>query len=89
MLNTDFLDPTYVLDLNTCLLSLKEYAAKVDLVESAFASMDYYKTDLEKLCSVYRSLIKNHAFFDANKRTASLYLKSGLESLGYDVDQIN
>lgn len=87
MLSDEFRDPNLVLQLNCDLLGLSVPNAKIDLVESSFASIGYYNNDLESLCSVFRSIIKNHPFFDANKRTASLYLIGGLESIRYTVDQ--
>lgn len=87
MLNPDYLDPIFVTEINCTLLNLNSPTAKFDLVESAFASIPYYNDDIDVLCSVYRSLIKNHPFFDANKRTASVYLLDGLNSLGYTIDQ--
>lgn len=86
MLSEFLKDPDIV-----CLINLKilgqEVATKIPLVQSAFASMDYYKDDLESLCSVYRSLVKNHPFFDGNKRTATIYLIIGLTTLNFEVDQ--
>lgn len=45
-----------------------------DLLESAFSSFHYYTDIKEQLSSIYRGLIKNHAFRDGNKRTASVVL---------------
>lgn len=87
MLDSEFRDSTLVLCINQKLLGSAQPNAKFDLVESAFASIYYYYSDIMAACSVYRSLIKNHPFFDANKRTASLYLTGALNSLGYSVDQ--
>ncbi len=44
------------------------------LLASIFSSVDYYSTTEEKIASVFRSLAKNHAFTDGNKRTAVLVL---------------
>lgn len=39
---------------------------------SIFSSVEYYETIEEKIACIVRGLIKNHAFTDANKRTANL-----------------
>lgn len=47
---------------------------KPNELESVFASSAYYNTDLERICSVARSLMQNHPFADGNKRTAVFFL---------------
>lgn len=37
---------------------------------SCYASIDYYNSAELSVCSVFRSLCKNHYFTDGNKRTA-------------------
>jgi death-on-curing protein len=44
------------------------------LLESSLSSYHYYDTIEEQITSVYRGLIKNHAFKDGNKRTAYMTL---------------
>ena len=44
------------------------------MLESAFSSWYYYESPEEQICSIYRGLIKNHAFRDGNKRTACIVL---------------
>ena len=58
-----------------------------NLLGSAFSSFSYYDTDIEKICSIFRGLVKNHAFSDGNKRTASAILVSWLEQNGYSLLQ--
>lgn len=86
MLDERFFDPDFILDINSELLNTN-CCIKPNQVVSAFASTDYYDSDLAKLCSVYRSIVKNHCFVDGNKRTAAVYLCSGLKSLGYSSTQ--
>jgi death-on-curing protein len=40
------------------------------LLESAFSSWHYYDTEELQAVSIYRGLVKNHAFKDGNKRIA-------------------
>lgn len=47
-----------------------------ELLHSALSSYQYYDTDMLCIASVYRGLIKNHAFQDGNKRTATLVLST-------------
>ena len=53
---------------------------------SALSSYMYYEDDLDKLCSIFRDIVMNHAFSNANKRTASLILTNALEDYGYAID---
>ena len=55
------------------------------LFESCFSSYDYYEDLLEKICSIFRGLDKNHAFSNGNKRTASMVLSSLLKENGYGI----
>lgn len=54
------------------------------LLESAFSSYGYYGTWIEQVCSVYRGLVKNHAFSDGNKRTGAIILAAYVEQHGYE-----
>lgn len=49
-------------------------------LESCFASVDYYDTEIEKVCSISRSIALNHPFKDGNKRTAIWFVLSYLVS---------
>lgn len=39
-------------------------------LSSVYSTIEYHNSLKEKICSVVRSLIKNHPFVDGNKRTA-------------------
>lgn len=41
-----------------------------DSIESCFSSLDYLEDNRLKIASIVRSIVKNHYFQDANKRTA-------------------
>ena len=56
-----------------------------NLFKSCFSSYYYYDDLLEQICAVFRGLNKNHAFSNANKRTAAMLLTSLLNSYGYDI----
>jgi len=56
-------------------------------IESCFSSVDYYKDKKSKIASVFRSIIKNHAFTDGNKRTAVLVLYLLCESTGVKLNK--
>lgn len=45
-------------------------------LKSAIASTDYYSTFEDKIASITRSLIKNHAFVDGNKRSAVMFFRA-------------
>lgn len=55
------------------------------LLDSCFSSYHYYDSDLEQICSIFRGLIKNHPFSNANKRTASAVLLMHLAKNGYTI----
>lgn len=60
-----------------------EWWVKENLLQSAFSSYYYYEDLLEQICSVFRGLDKNHAFSNANKRTATMFLAYILKKYGY------
>jgi death-on-curing protein len=53
---------------------------------SAISSISYYSTPKDKIASVVRSLIKNHAFLDGNKRTAALFFVSMANIMGENIN---
>ena len=62
------------------------------MLDSCFSSYYYYESELEQICSIFRGLAKNHAFSNANKRTATIVLVALLEQINYtisDNDLIN
>ena len=58
-----------------------------DTIDSAFASVDYYDSDEDKMASIIRSIIKDHYFADGNKRTAlaiyELFMSAGKRPAKY------
>lgn len=44
------------------------------LLDSALSSWHYYESIEDQISSIVRGIIKNHAFQDGNKRTATLVL---------------
>lgn len=56
-----------------------------NLLDSAFSAYSYYDSEIEQVCSIFRGLVKNHAFSDGNKRTASAILTIWLEQNGYSI----
>lgn len=54
------------------------------LLESALSSYSYYESPLEQACSIFRGLVKNHAFSNANKRTACVVLIDLLRQAGLE-----
>jgi death-on-curing family protein len=66
-----------------------DWWVKKDLLKSAFSSYYYYENILEQMCSIFRGLDKNHAFSNANKRTASMFLAYILKKYGYGISDDN
>ena len=60
---------------------------KEELLDSCFSSYYYYDNELEQICSIFRGLAKNHAFSNANKRTAAAVLTIFLLQNGYEMDE--
>lgn len=57
-----------------------------DKVNGCYASVDYYESLEDKIAPIVRALIKNHYFFDGNKRTAlvvfiGLCMKNGIHHM--------
>lgn len=44
------------------------------MIDSSLSSYHYYETLEEQIASVFRGLVKNHAFYDGNKRTGLIAL---------------
>jgi death-on-curing family protein len=59
-------------------LNESDFWVRDSLLDSCFSSYHYYENELEQVCSIFRGLIKNHPFSNANKRTASMFLTSYL-----------
>jgi len=66
-----------------------EWSMDKSLFESCFSSYHYYEDLLEQICSIFRGLDKNHAFSNANKRTASMVLVCLLNENGYSISKEN
>lgn len=68
-------DPKEFAEFAQLLHAAAEQNGAVDMakLESAVASAEYYSTLEDKVASIVRSLIKNHAFSDGNKRLAALF----------------
>jgi death-on-curing protein len=48
----------------------------LNMIESALSSWHYYDSIEKQITSIYRGLVKNHAFKDGNKRTAVITLQN-------------
>lgn len=75
------LTPEAVVETNR-LVGENGIVVKPNELHSAFASLDYYETDLEKFASVVRSVMQNHPFADGNKRTGVFLLIAACDVLG-------
>ena len=62
-----------------------DWWCREDLLDACFASYYYYENELEQICSIFRGLAKNHAFSNANKRTAAAVLAIFLLQNGYEM----
>lgn len=43
-------------------------------LESVFSAYEYYDSNVDKVSSILRGIVKNHAFVDGNKRVGALFL---------------
>jgi prophage maintenance system killer protein len=43
-------------------------------LESVFSAYEYYDSNIDKVSSILRGIVKNHAFVDGNKRVGALFL---------------
>lgn len=64
-----------------------DWWCKDELLDSCFSSYYYYDNELEQISSIFRGLAKNHAFSNANKRTAAAVLTIFLLQNGYEMDE--
>lgn len=53
-------------------------------IESALHRMEYYEDPVDKAAAVFHSLINNHYFLQANKRTALVALFISLSNYDFD-----
>ncbi|OMH39950.1 hypothetical protein BLW93_07875 [Desulfurobacterium indicum] len=51
-----------------------------------FGDFEPYSNDLEKISKILELIIKNHPFFDGNKRTAYLLTRILLRYIGFDIE---
>lgn len=79
--------PEDVIEINRYFNDTENPWVNRSLLESAFSSYHYYDSDLEQICSIFRGLVKNHAFSDGNKRTASAVLVTHLKQQKYHTTQ--
>ena len=80
-----------IIELNKS-LNESDFWVRDSLLDSCFSSYHYYDNDLEQICSIFRGLVKNHPFSNANKRTAATVLSMYLIKKGYDIsndDMVN
>lgn len=66
------LDSNFIVEFNKTILGSSH--PKKDLLNSALSSFQYYDSIEEQIASIFRGIIKNHPFLDANKRTAIVCL---------------
>lgn len=75
-----------IIEINKELNEDKNFWVRKDLLEMTFSSYFYYEDEVEQIASVFRNLLKNHAFNNANKRTAAVVLAVYLHIVGYEID---
>lgn len=86
MIDFSILTPEFIEQLNLQMDESTLHWTDYDKLNSALSSYIYYENDLDKLCSIFRGILMNHAFSNANKRTASMLVVNTLEMCGYSVD---
>ena len=57
----------------------------VGMIDSCLSSYMYYEDITEQISSIFRGLIKNHAFVDGNKRTAVIVLFILVQELNMNI----
>lgn len=60
----------FIVEINKSIIISNKGVYDNNRLLSVYSTIDYCGTLKEKICSVVRSLIKNHPFIDGNKRTA-------------------
>ena len=79
-----------IIELNKSLNdNLDGWWCKKELLESCFSSYYYYDSILDQICSIFRGLVKNHSFSNANKRTWAMVLVALLEQNDYTISDKN
>jgi death-on-curing family protein len=84
------IDKNDIIELNKSLNDdLDGWWCKKELLDSCFSSYYYYETLLEQICSIFRGIVKNHSFSNANKRTGAIVLVTLLELNGFTISDDN
>ena len=63
-----------IVDINELLNDSTSTVIVKNRLQGILASYHYYETKEHQICSIFKGIIKNHAFIDANKRTGLLFL---------------
>lgn len=59
-------------------------------LESVFSAYEYYDSNVDKVSSILRGIVKNHAFVDGNKRVGAMFLLRALnDRYNFDDDEIS
>ena len=68
--NMRIIPTDFIVEINKSIIISNKGVYDNNRLLSVYSTIDYCGTLKEKICSVVRSLIKNHPFIDGNKRTA-------------------
>lgn len=71
---TDFIDIETIIKINKSLTGPYFVIFNQTNLDSVLSSYFYEEFFLNQVASIYRSIVKNHAFGDANKRTGTVVL---------------
>lgn len=76
-------------EINADIIQASESVFNEQRLFSVYASCPYYDDVREMICSVVRSLVKNHPFVDGNKRTAlsAFFVLSHLNNIPIDEEK--
>ncbi|MEP7166649.1 MAG: type II toxin-antitoxin system death-on-curing family toxin [Candidatus Woesebacteria bacterium] len=95
MTNYDILDLEHVLYLHERIIAkaggkqgIRDFTllhSALERCKATFAGQDLYPTLFDKASALLHSLVMNHAFLDANKRTAYQTTKGFLQLNGYKI----
>ncbi len=85
MVEIKFLTAAHVVDLYRDLACDTPGILSQQLLESAVAAPRWYDKLHYQAAALFRSLVKNHAFVDGNKRIAVIAVKVFLELNGYKI----
>jgi death-on-curing family protein len=79
------MNPSDIKEINFDITGKEDNVLSDNMLTSSLSSYHYYETKEDQISSIFRGIVKNHAFHDGNKRTALVVLLTLCEENNIDM----